>query len=366
MQKKILYLFIAALLIATAFLGGYLTKENTGQGRASLVELDGFSSVAPSPLPKFTLSSLENVTFTRVDSFTVNSETKITYSTSGNIRALDLERLASEDVRSLPKTSNILWSPDKTSLIYSSINSAGVSRAAHLDLGTGLTSLLHPSIRSISFSPSGEKIAYHFFDEETGEGNISISEPDGENFVVIAKTRLPSIKISWPQANIISFYTQTSADEITDLFLLNTDTRQLKKVLESKKGLDALWSPGGRYLLYSSFEDGRLALMATDTLNWTASFLDVATFASKCAWNDSESFIICGVPDKEPEKPTRPFLLTSKDSIVRLDLGEKNSKTMSLNLTEDFQVLNPIISSLEKNLFFINGLNGQLYRFLIN
>jgi len=53
-------------------------------------------------------------------------------------------------------------------------------------------------MRWITWSPSRDKIAYQFYNSQTGDNNISISNPDGSDWTIVFQTRMKDLIVEWP------------------------------------------------------------------------------------------------------------------------------------------------------------------------
>ncbi len=383
-MTKLLYVLIVFLLVLAAFLTGYLFRQNSADFQPSSISssLDRFSENNKSA-GKIFLPKLERVGTADVLAAINSNSGKIIYieKESGKIREVD-QSSGDYEVKSgtvIAGLEKAVWSPAGSDLIYFTKNFSGPhgqrgQRVNYFSVANKKTVPLSQNINSVVFSPKGDEIAYYFFDTQSGEGNISISSPDGSVFKQVFKSRLPSIVLDWPTEQGLSFYKQTAANEGTDLFLLEIGGQGLVKILENKVGLNIRWSKSGNLLLYSFFdENGALQLALKDIAGLKDRKIPFATFADKCAFSLDEKILYCGVPKEAPQKPVKSEYVAAKDKIVALKLQneslleeEQIKIILEPSAFDELRVLSPFLSPSENKLFFINSLDGGLYRLNLN
>ena len=175
----------------------------------------------------------------------------------------------------IPDVSEIIFSPNGKELIASISEKKGEVRA-YFDLQNDKKIELHKNIRSLAFSPNGEKIVYHFYDGASGEGWISLSEPDGSNFTNIFKTRIKEMSFLWLEDGLIIFYLNgesglvgfsmapdgknlTKINEDGLNYYLNPEIRE-KTILEEMgiKAANLKLSPLKDYLIFTNSNDKKL------------------------------------------------------------------------------------------------------------
>jgi len=364
-QNKFLVLGVIVLSIVVAFLGGYLINSYGDKFQMTNISssINKFSNNDSGNTIKNKAelaSKLSQISSSRVFSVAPVKSSKIRYlTTDGTVVEIDqdgLERIVVTK-NNLKEFRSVSWAPDGKSFIY--FDSTGPYL---YDIENEQGYPLNKDIKSVAFSPNGNKIVYHFFNSDEGEGNISISNPDGSNYSVVLKTRLSSINLEWPNTNKISFQEKLSADKISALFGFNIMDKTLTSFVDNKIGLDVLWSSSGSRVLYSFFDEEGLNLAIKELDSEKTISLSQKTFASKCAWGIRDDTLYCAEPSTSPDKPIKPSYSNSPEYLTKQEISA--NKIMNLFKPSSFDpilIKNPFVSSLESSLYFINYLDGRLY-----
>ena len=204
--------------------------------------------------------------------------------------------------------------------------------------------ILGRNISGTVLSKNRQKIAYLFFDPTTEEGQISVANPSGSVFKNILPTRASKLKLDWVSDNQISFYNPDGDDH--SLFLLDIENKNLEKVLDSLSGLKISWSPDGSKLLYSHQEEGESKLSLLDLKTKTNLAIDLQAKADQCAWGLSSLFVYCG-----------------NEKLYQLDISKKEfGLVFQPSPADQIRIKKPLLSPAENYFFFINDLDGYLYK----
>ena len=314
-NQKTLIVLIVILVGLITFLGGYLVaqKKNLPQ-QANISNLNRFSiSMTSQKAGTKTMSGLGRLS---------------------NVKALN--PYLSEDGK------KIIYSEKGTGKFFSTDFSG---QSNNVIQGSPLYDL-DPNISGVAFSKNRQKIAYLFFDKNSEEGQISIANPDGTVFKNILPTRAKQLKLDWANANKISFYNSTGEDH--SLFLLDIETKQIEKILDSLNGLKILWSPDGSKLLYS----GNNQLSLLDLQTNSSLTIDLQTEADRCVWTLNSLFVYCGALNNN-----------LSDNLYHLDVGKKEfGLVFQPSLADKIKIKKPLLSPAEDLLFFVNDIDGYLYR----
>lgn len=180
----------------------------------------------------------------------------------------------------IPGASEILFSPNDTELIATIKDAGGIGKA-YFNLEKNQKIKLDKRIKNSAFSPDGKKIVYHFYDELVNQGNISISNPDGSDFINIFRTRSKNLKILWPENDLIVFYPETENNEIL-AFSIKPDGKEFLKLSEEEyliysnqkpkeeilknleiEALNIKLDPLEIYLIFINAKDGKLYFLKT-------------------------------------------------------------------------------------------------------
>jgi Tol biopolymer transport system component len=178
-----------------------------------------------------------------------------------------------KEVARIPNAYEITYSPAGTELIIV-IKEKDGDEKSYFNLETNQKVRLDKRIKNTVFSPDGKNIAYLFYDEKSGEGNISVSKPNGSDFKIIFKTRNDDFKVLWPKNDLIVFYSGKT-NKISS-FSIRPDGTEFQKLPESEyfvysdekseeilkelkiEAADAKLSPLKDYLIFVNANDRKL------------------------------------------------------------------------------------------------------------
>lgn len=291
------------------------------------------------------------------------------FQNEGTVYQINLQSKGEEAFVSFtPNLIKILWSPNGFHLINIFRQDGGKTNKYSYNLITKENALLDPNFKYIAWSPTGDKIAYHYFDQKTEEGFVSVALPDGKNWENLTPVMAKDLNVEWPQKSKISFYNLAPSNSAaSDLYIMNPETTEPpQKILSAKYGLKANWSPSGTRLLFSACESsGQNPKLFILNESLEEKPLNIAGMADKCAWSPkSENHIYCALPQNIAENINLPqdwysnkFL--SQDIIfkINIDSGEK-TQTIKEAI---YDVSNLLIAPEEDYLYFINKESGFLY-----
>lgn len=186
----------------------------------------------------------------------------------GNVELYYTDLLGSGEAVRLTKTesnnTNPMYGPDARTIVYQSDRNGRFDIFA-IDQQTGEETQLtsHPADDvNPFFSPDIEKLVYqsnrnnnwdvYVLDTETGTEQRLTDSPDDEIFP------------AWSPNGILIAYIVVDANGASDLYVMNVDTRQVKRVTTDGKTVNAVWSPEGDRIAYQSERGGNLDIYSYD------------------------------------------------------------------------------------------------------
>lgn len=225
---------------------------------------------------------------------------------------------------------------------------------------------LRANIKSVVFSPDGNKIAYYLSDG-LSVNSLYTSNPDGKNQKsLIGTLKLRDINLLWPKNNIISIISKPSGLITGNLWVLNTANLGLTKLINRLFGLEALWSPDGNNFIYSyTDQNGQNPKLAIYKNGASKDINNISTLVDKCAWLKDSINIYCAVPQSwPPDSITLPDDYYKNAFLTVDDLWKINTETGEKNLV--FQGIGDIsnlnINSNNNSLIFISRNSRFLYQ----
>lgn len=263
-----------------------------------------------------------------------------------------------------------LWSPDTTSVIglFANFNNGPVKKA-YYNYKSEKSSVLNENIAWINWSPEGDKIVYEYLGPNNNN-NISIADPNGDNWQEIFQTRVPDWQIEWITENKISLATPPSSESQGVVYQLDPKTQEFSKVLSDYFGLKPLWSPRGDKLIFSATNNqtGAPSLWISDKDGENRKELVIETIVDKCTWSDSNNVVFCAVPKslntgyKWPDDYYKG-LVSTKDNFYQINFDTGQQVQLFISSDSDFyDASNLMLDNNEDYLFFFNEYDSQLYR----
>lgn len=263
------------------------------------------NSATPTELPRFEAPQEHNISKTGPQKISADEasfpflvaatgEIRYYHARSGDIRTVKLPSGAPTTVATIkPFATGITWSPDGNELIAD----YAIGRT-YVNLKTGVSKKLDAKIVNPVFATATSDVAYVYFNDATGEGNISIADSQFKNFKNILKTRLKQWGLQWTTERRLSLVATSPITNLETLFLLDTQTKELTSLIDQQSDLDTRWSPDGKKLAYSRrTRQAKAKLFLMDADSTTEQPLDLAVAASRCAWSSDSAALFCANTD---------------------------------------------------------------------
>ncbi len=354
MNQKLTITLTAISLSLVAFLSGYLISQ-TDFHRTPIPNsngniLDKFSNQDTNNSPEALLRGKELSALSKrkaISPVISKEKDSVLYyeNGTGKVFEVTLNDLREKSVSDTPLQNLIktIWSPlrkEVVSLFYSVKGNHykyfSYKTKASVDLGT--------DIKSLFFSPDGSQIAY--FGTKDGSRGIFISQPDGSSFKKILSSRLENAEVYWPSDDLLAFKIEVTGG--SELYSLSK-AGEIKKILDSRDGLEVNWSKDGSRVLFSQKTGSGIDLFYKDISSESETPLNVATSASKCDWSIDDKTVVCGVPRTSASGDE--FYEISLDGTKKL----LSSPTSRINTAELF------LSGLDDYVVILNSLDNKLY-----
>src|SRR3989344_4588657 len=254
--KYILILFVVAVISAGISI---LISKNKGAGTPDELADNSLVNRFEEPVEHSAFAGDRPVKLTTDEaSFAViapGTNLRYYHARSVDIKEIDLVKPGTATVVATikPNALNIVWSSDGNQIIAQ--YATGYTSA---DLKTKTTKSIAKNIFFPAFSQNADNVAYVYFNDTTGEGNISIADAQFKNFKNLLKTRLKEWKLQWTDQRNLSLIADVASTKSNTLFVLDTDKGSFLQLLENQKDLQINWSPDGVTLLFS--RRGRLGV----------------------------------------------------------------------------------------------------------
>ena len=224
-------------------------------------------------------------------------------------------------------------------------------------------SFLPENISDISISPDASKMFYLFNTGDSSVGVIFTFSTNGKTQIFDSPfTEWLSL---WPSSNLITLTTKPSSNYPGFVYALNTNSKNLNKILGNVNGMTTLASPNGKELLYS---DNNLSLNILNIDTGNSISMGINTLPEKCVWGSASDTIYCAVPKyiDRGEYPDSWYQGTTSfsDEIWKIDVATGNTTKIadpSSLAGEDVDGIKLALDNGENYLFFVNKKDSYLW-----
>ena len=225
---------------------------------------------------------------------------------------------------------------------------------------------LPAEVEAVAFSPDGSQMALALA-ERNSSRLVLADSTDIQKTTALVTVKLPDLKLKWTSEDFLILTNRPSGLADGMVHELNLKNKALRRVIGGIKGLTSLYSQSNKKILFSQTQGNGfgLNLNVLDTDKKTSRRLDIYSLPEKCAWGQDERTLWCAVINTEEDGVMpdsyykRVIVSPNGDKIVKinLDLG-----LASEVITAPIDAAELFLSPDETYLFFINKIDGRLYR----
>lgn len=234
---------------------------------------------------------------------------------------------------------------------------------------TGKNSLksLPEKTATASLDPAGENVAVAVNENSSSVKISAISLEDSKETGIIT-TKIPDLVLDWHNPGTIALKTRTSGLAFGILYNLDVNTKKITRIMGNKNGLASLFSPSSKKALFSetSSNGKNLSIGMIDIGKNTRQRIALFTLPEKCAWFSDDRTIICSSINAKgqnnyvmPDDYYKGIVRLSSEDILRINLDTGQTQNL---INGVFDAYNMFLSKDESYLFFINKIDGRLYR----
>lgn len=378
--KKLFYASLLIFIISLLFLGIYRLSFYKPAQVVQTVKKEEPAAI-PAVQPEKEIAKISAISDEAVLSPTLSSEElSIKYYSQKNGHAYEISfdgtNKKTLSINDLIDLKNILWSPDKTKVISKFFQSDSSTRFSSYDYSAGKGNSLDKNIREAAWDQSSSKIFYVYFDPKSKKATLNISDSDGSNWKKLADLAYSNASVApIPQSGSVSFWNKADNMSQTSLESIPAVGGQKKSLFKEKFGADYLWDNSGNNILISHSDAKGGSKMQLAIVNYNGgeySNLGIPTFVSKCAWSKNNKILYYALPGNLPESAMLPNdyndgKIKTSDTFWKMDMASRQSERI-IELSElqkinaQFDASDLFLSPDEGLLFFINKLDGKLYR----
>jgi len=225
------------------------------------------------------------------------------------------------------------------------------------------------------FAPGDEKIVSKSIGMDEDNRYLITANPDGTEARAIEPLGEDPDRahVSWsPNAQIIAYGESTTplGDNQQEIVFVGQNHENLKSIYAPGRGFTPLWSPNGKQLLFSTYNNNTsnkptlwIVSGEPNTMGAGRRTFSLNTWADKCAWA-GETELYCGVPQNLPENAgfSRGEFSNLPDDVYRVDLQTGVATKLPLPDT-GLTVQKPVISGDKSKLIFSDAQSGKLYSY---
>lgn len=219
-----------------------------------------------------------------------------------------------------------------------------------------------------------KKIIYKYFNPVTKERSFNISDIDGSNSKKIAELDFRYVSFqSIPHSIQVAFWPK--ADSLIETKLFKTNIINLsnsQEIFSGKFGADYLFSSDGNKFLVSYVSEkggNKINVGIANSDGKEYGDLNIPTLINKIVWSKDNKTIYYAQPSGNFVGKIMPNDYVEKnfftqDTFWKMDIetGKKERLIELEELTEKIDATNLFLSNTEDSLFFINRINGFLYK----
>lgn len=227
-------------------------------------------------------------------------------------------------------------------------------------------SFLSENIQDISLSPDTSSIFYLITNRENTAG-ITMNLLTSKKMQIFSSAFNEWLSF-WPNNKIITLTTKPSFGTLGYMYSINSDTKNLTKILGGTNGLTTETSPEGKLILYG---DNNLSLNIYHTDTKTTDPVSVRTLPEKCVWGKLSAVVYCAVPKliNTGSYPDTWYQgeVSFSDQIWKIDVSTGKVSMLVDPITvkggEEIDGIKLALDEGENYLFFVNKKDSFLWEF---
>ncbi|KKQ58759.1 MAG: hypothetical protein US79_C0003G0060 [Parcubacteria group bacterium GW2011_GWC1_38_17] len=325
--------------------------------------------ITPQTEGEFTIFKLSDVAVISP----IISDNKVLYYSklNGNVLKTDFEGKSIQPLTNIaiPNLITTVWSFDKSQTI-NIYQENDVVKKVLFDFASQKATQLDSKIKSISFAPNQNKIAYQFIDDSLGKNTITIADSNGLNWKDIFNIRMENIRLYWTKDNLLTLTSAPSGIVKGSALTIDTTPKiiSLKKLISDIYGLTIKYSPDGKNLIYSQTDQyGHNPTLHLIKEGGVAEKTNLNTLSDKCAFSKNNN-IYCAIPKIINGSLILPDdfyknIANFSDIFFKIDMANNKSSIIfdPADFKYDFNASDLNISPNEDYIIFVNKKDGLLY-----
>ncbi len=369
--KKIFFLSLFLLIVSVFFWGVYnLSFKNKSAG----VPVKNTSATKNSATANEKITPLSNEAVIAPIVSSDGNNLEYLSAQTGQLMQVDFygnekKTISSKNISHLTAAS---WSVDKTKLIIQTTKNNSPAFFFY-DPSTEMLVPLKNNLDEVVWQTNADRILYKYYDPQSKLRTLNVADPDGSHWTKLVDLDYKNLSIAQiPRTGLISFWNSGDAYLQTNFQSLPVIGGKAKTISTTGFGADYLWSNSGDWALVShsdaqgGFKTG-LGIMNANGGEYRN--LDIPTFVSKCVWSKNDKTVYYALPGGIPNNSVLPndykeskFQTTDTFWKVDVSTGKKERLMETSNIGKQYDADQLFLNSSESLLFFVNKIDGKLYK----
>lgn len=260
----------------------------------------------------------------------------------------------------------VVFSKDGSKLALRQTLPSGQNRYLVFDAAKSILKSLPQNSIFVAFSPNTDEDRLIYGLLEGVNTRLISSNIAGSQTQTIASVKIPDLATEWTHKDFLTLKTKPSGLAYGLLYTLDLKTKKLQRVFGNVYGLTSLFSPSHTKILYSQTSDrGFDYKLAALSLNQKQSReLNIFTLPEKCVFAKDDRTLFCAaILNQEdrimPDDYYKGLVDSDGNDIIKLNLDTRLQETV---IHANTDAVDLFLSPDEAYLFFINKIDGRLYR----
>ena len=252
----------------------------------------------------------------------------------------------------------ILWPSRGNDFIARLTDVTGNTIWSYFNSSLGVYIDLPPSVESVDWMPTGDKIVFVWVDN--GKGILEVGSPDTKTWQKIGDMYQTDNTVSVSSDGTQVLFYETANPAVNNAInSVSIDGKVWKGLVKNGQNLGVLWSPDGQKFLFGKKDPitQKYQLWVYNLTSGEIKGLGLYTTVSKVTWDKDSNVIYAAVPDTGVPGDNS----LTVDSFYRLDTSTLDKKHYPSNPGISLDGRDLFLNATSDKLFFRNAQDGGMY-----